>query len=72
MSQAAAAMLDWHWMHSKRPVIAGWIEGNDHSAAILRKLGFESEGAVLRWSNYHGREVPLERGRMKRRRAQAA
>ncbi len=72
MSEAAEAILDWHWAHSTRPVISGWIEGNDRSAAILRKLGFESVGTAQRWANWHGREMTLERVRMKRRSARAA
>ena len=72
MSEAAAAMLDWHWAHSTRPLISGWIEGNDRSAAILRKLGFEPVGKAQRWAQWHGREVTLERVRMKRRPPRAA
>ncbi len=72
MSEAAQAMLDWHWAHSKRPVISGWIEGNHRSAAILRKLGFEPADTAQRWANWHGREMTLERVRMKRRPARAA
>jgi len=72
MSEAAQAMLDWHWAHSTRPVTSGWIEGNDRSAAILQKLGFEPAGRAQRWANWHGQEMTLERVRLKRRPARIA
>jgi len=61
MSEAARAMVDWHWTQTDAPLASGWIVGNAGSAQILSQLGFAPDEKIERWCNYHGREMPLER-----------
>ncbi|MEL7116665.1 MAG: GNAT family N-acetyltransferase [Pseudomonadota bacterium] len=67
MTEAVQAVLDAHWAVSKSPVISGWIPGNTGSAQIHAHLGFKPEGQIERWANFHGRKMPLERVRLKKR-----
>ena len=66
MTEAAGALVDWHFAHHTSDILSGWLSGNDGSANVLEKLGFVREKPVERWANFHGRKMPLERVRLKK------
>jgi RimJ/RimL family protein N-acetyltransferase len=46
MSEAARAMVDWHFDRSEARLFSGWIQGNAASENVLQKLGFPRTGVV--------------------------
>ena len=67
MSEAAGAMLDWHFAHTDTDLGSGWIKGNSPSEHVLTKLGFEPTGRTLpTMSFYYGHDFPVVRVRMTR------
>ncbi len=46
MTEAARAMVDWHFTHSDLDLGSGWVTGNDGSEKVLMKLGFRRNGIV--------------------------
>lgn len=64
MSEAAKAMVHWHWQHDQQPIHSGWIVGNTASAQILTQLGFVTTGRVEQPSMYYGKDVNVERCRL--------
>ncbi|MEM1235473.1 MAG: GNAT family N-acetyltransferase [Pseudomonadota bacterium] len=63
MTEAAGALVDWHFARGGGTLTSGWLVGNAGSEGVLRKLGFQDTGTRLDWSNYYGREVAVERVR---------
>ena len=61
MSEAARAMVDWHWAQSTNPIKSGWIVGNARSAQILTQLGFRSIGQAENHVQFLGEPRVLER-----------
>ncbi|KMW57581.1 50S ribosomal protein acetyltransferase [Candidatus Rhodobacter oscarellae] len=59
MSEAARALVDWHWQRSKAPLISGWVKGNAGSAQILTQLGFTYTKEIKRWVNFFGEDRDL-------------
>ena len=64
MTEAAAALLGWHFARANTPVQSGWIQGNDASRNVLTKLGFQPNGTELQYSQFHGADVAVDRVRL--------
>lgn len=65
MTEAAAAMVGWHFARTDADLGSGWIVGNDASRNVLSKLGFEPTGVVRNdYAHFHGREMPVEKVRL--------
>lgn len=61
MTEAAGALLDWHFANGGGEVESGWVTGNAGSARVLDKLGFWPTETHQTYSQFHGKEVPVER-----------
>ena len=40
MTEAAGALIDWHFENGGAPIESGWLKGNAASQNVLTKLGF--------------------------------
>ncbi len=67
MSEAAHALLCWHFEHGGGTVDSGWIEGNQKSEGVLRKLGFVDNGVQTRYVNFRQSEYQVPRVILKSR-----
>lgn len=61
MTEAAGALLDWHFAQGGDAVESGWVTGNAGSARVLDKLGFWPTETHQTYSQFYGRKVPVER-----------
>ncbi len=61
MTEAARALLDWHFAQGGGEVQSGWIRGNAGSEKVLRKLGFQDAGSRWAPSLFRGEEVEVIR-----------
>lgn len=64
MTEAATALVQWHWSRSADTICSGWIRGNGGSEAVLRKLGFKDAGSAERRSEFFDGTVTLDRVRL--------
>jgi RimJ/RimL family protein N-acetyltransferase len=64
MSEAARAMVAWHWAQSAEPLASGWIIGNSGSAQILTQLGFAPAGPVEKLVHFLGETRVVEQVRL--------
>ncbi len=60
MTEAAAAVLDWHFATRDATVPSGHIMDNAASGNVLRKLGFRPTHSQMRHCNFRGQEVPIQ------------
>lgn len=61
MTEAAGALLHWHFAQGGGEVQSGWIRGNAGSESVLRKLGFQDAGSRRSISLFRGEEVEVIR-----------
>lgn len=61
MTEAARAVLAWHFAGGGGQVESGHLLGNGPSRAVLLKLGFRDAGVERKWANSHGAEVDVQR-----------
>lgn len=64
MTEAAGALVDWHFARRDEPLTSGWLVGNAGSEGVLRKLGFQDTGSRRDWSPFHGCDVEVMRVRL--------
>ena len=61
MTEAARALVEWHFDQGGGDVQSGWIRGNAGSERVLRKLGFQDAGTRRSLSIFRGEEVEVIR-----------
>lgn len=61
MTEAARAVLGWHFKHSDESVTSGHLVKNLTSRNTLLKLGFEDTHTIRTFSEPLGRDVPVQR-----------
>ncbi|SHG27306.1 GNAT family N-acetyltransferase [Cognatishimia maritima] len=62
MTEACRRMILWYSETGSGTLNSGWIEGNERSSHVLRKLGFQETGEThARRSHFHGKDVPVIR-----------
>ncbi len=62
MTEAAGAMVDAFFRSGAKEIESGWVDGNEASENVLRKLGFARTGVVVqRRVNYLNKELPIVR-----------
>jgi len=61
MTEAAGAVLDWHFSGSSDPVPSGHVADNTGSRKVLVKLGFHDTHRIRRHSSFRGADVPVQR-----------
>lgn len=61
MSEAARAVLKWHFARSDDTVISGHMIGNHPSRAVLRKLGFTDTHVAEEFAEPLGENVQMQR-----------
>ena len=61
MTEAAYGLLHNHFSHGGEVVESGWLVGNQRSQAVLEKLGFKRIDPVIQRSEFHDREMTVER-----------
>lgn len=68
MTEAARAVLDWHFATSREDVISGYLVGNAASARVQEKLGFHKTHEVMHKVVSTGKEVVVVRTALTRER----
>ncbi|MCH2078690.1 MAG: GNAT family N-acetyltransferase [Rhodobacteraceae bacterium] len=61
MSEAAWALVQFHFDAGKGTLTSGWLDGNRASERVLRKLGFTDTGTRMDYSAFYGHEVLAHR-----------
>lgn len=62
MTDAARALIRWHFSQTADGIGSGWIDGNKPSENVLTKLGFTRTGETLtRRAHFLGCDVPVIR-----------
>jgi len=61
MTEAASALVAWHFNRSDDLLLSGWIRGNDASCNVLGKLGFQPHGSKQARSEFHDRDVTVDK-----------
>lgn len=64
MTESATALLDRYFAEGHSAVTSGWIVGNAASQNVLTKLGFEATGQKSARSEFHDRDVTVDKVRL--------
>jgi RimJ/RimL family protein N-acetyltransferase len=70
MTEAAQALLHWHFSQDEEDITSGWITGNAASRNVLTKLGFVTDGKAQTRSEFQDKHVTVERVRLTAKRWQ--
>ncbi|MEM1373078.1 MAG: GNAT family N-acetyltransferase [Pseudomonadota bacterium] len=60
-TEAARALIDWHFAQGGRDLTSGWHMGNARSSAVLRKLGFRDLERRTEYAPVHGCDVEVQK-----------
>ncbi|MEO0678569.1 MAG: GNAT family N-acetyltransferase [Pseudomonadota bacterium] len=61
MTEAATALVDWHFAQGGGPLTSGWHVGNDRSGHVLLKLGFKKTEIRREYAPVLGHDVDVQK-----------